>query len=161
MIKYNPKLKEEARRLRAQMTDSERALWARLRRKQVQSVQFYTQKPIGNYIVDFYAPKAKLVVEVVAPRTRIASMQQRTCGETPTSRPRDCGCSGSTVSKCRGDRRSDGSDTEGGGGIARGKSPLTPLCKGGEGVVALPERSEESKNLGAELNVGPMRTTTW
>ena len=35
-----------------------------MRRKQVQSVQFYTQKPIGNYIVDFYAPKAKLVVEV-------------------------------------------------------------------------------------------------
>ncbi len=64
MIKYDPKLKEHARRLRAQMTDSERALWARLRRKQVQSVQFYTQKPIGNYIVDFYAPTAKLVVEV-------------------------------------------------------------------------------------------------
>ena len=64
MIKYDPKLKEEARRLRAQMTDSERALWARLRRKQVQSVQFYTQKPLGSYIVDFYAPKANLVVEV-------------------------------------------------------------------------------------------------
>ena len=64
MIKYDPKLKQEARRLRSQMTDSERALWARLRRKQVQSVQFYTQKAIGNYIVDFYAPKAKLVVEV-------------------------------------------------------------------------------------------------
>lgn len=27
-------------------------------------MQFYRQKPIGNYIVDFYAPKAKLVVEV-------------------------------------------------------------------------------------------------
>ncbi len=64
MITFNPKPKEKARRLRAQMTDGERALWARLRRKQVQSVQFYTQKPIGNYIVDFYAPKAKLVVEV-------------------------------------------------------------------------------------------------
>ena len=61
MIKYNPKLKEEARRLHVQMTDSECALWARLRRKQVLSVQFYTQKPIDNYIVDFYAPKAKLV----------------------------------------------------------------------------------------------------
>jgi very-short-patch-repair endonuclease len=46
------------------MTDSERALWEMLRRKQVQSVQFYRQKPIGNYIVDFYAPKAKIVVEV-------------------------------------------------------------------------------------------------
>jgi len=46
------------------MTDSERALWERLRGKQVQAVQFYRQKPIGNYIVDFYAPKAKIVVEV-------------------------------------------------------------------------------------------------
>ena len=99
MIKYNPKLKEEARRLRAQMTDSERALWARLRRKQVQSVQFYTQKPIGNYIVDFYAPKAKLVVRSMAPSTRIASMQRRTWGETPTWRPSDFGSSGSTMSK--------------------------------------------------------------
>ena len=64
MIKYNRKLKEKARRLRIQMTDSERALWGELRRKQVHSVQFYRQKPIGNYIVDFYAPKAKMVVEV-------------------------------------------------------------------------------------------------
>ena len=46
------------------MTDAERALWARLRRKQVQSVQFYTQKTIGNHIVDFYTPKARLVVEL-------------------------------------------------------------------------------------------------
>ena len=57
-----------ARRLRTQMTDSERALWERLRRKQVHSVQFYRQKPIGNYIVDFYAPKAKMVVEVDGPQ---------------------------------------------------------------------------------------------
>jgi very-short-patch-repair endonuclease len=27
-------------------------------------VQFYRQKPIGNYIVDFYAPAAQLVVEI-------------------------------------------------------------------------------------------------
>ena len=64
MIEYNHELKERARRLRTQMTDSEHALWERLRRKQVQAVQFYRQKPIGNYIVDFYAPKAKVVVEV-------------------------------------------------------------------------------------------------
>ena len=27
-------------------------------------VQFYRQKPVGNYIADFYAPAARLVVEV-------------------------------------------------------------------------------------------------
>jgi very-short-patch-repair endonuclease len=35
-----------------------------LRGKQLAGVQFYRQKPIGNYIVDFYAPKARLVVEI-------------------------------------------------------------------------------------------------
>ena len=28
------------------------------------NIQFYRQKPIGNYIVDFYAPLGKLVIEV-------------------------------------------------------------------------------------------------
>jgi len=32
--------------------------------KQILGVQFYRQKPIGNFIVDFFAPRAKLVVEV-------------------------------------------------------------------------------------------------
>ena len=64
MLKYNHNLKQSARRLRAEMTDSEQILWLRLRRKQLRDVQFYRQKPIGNYIVDFYAPKVKLVVEV-------------------------------------------------------------------------------------------------
>ncbi len=53
-----------ARTLRANMTDSEQALWSRLRGKQLKGVQFYRQRPIGNAIVDFYAPKAKFVVEV-------------------------------------------------------------------------------------------------
>lgn len=26
--------------------------------------QFYRQKPIGNYIVDFYCPRAELVIEL-------------------------------------------------------------------------------------------------
>ena len=64
MLTYNRKLKPTARRLRADMTNSEQILWSRLRKKQLQGTQFYRQKPIGTYIVDFYAPKAKLVVEV-------------------------------------------------------------------------------------------------
>jgi very-short-patch-repair endonuclease len=46
------------------MTNAERLLWSKLRRKRLQSYQFYRQKIIGNYIVDFYCPKAKLVVEI-------------------------------------------------------------------------------------------------
>ncbi|WP_245549477.1 MULTISPECIES: endonuclease domain-containing protein [Methylomicrobium] len=46
------------------MTDAEKILWSRVRRKQISGVQFYRQKPIGGYIVDFYAPQAKLVIEL-------------------------------------------------------------------------------------------------
>ena len=64
MLKYNPKLKANTRQLRQNLTDSELSLWRRLRGKQLAGVQFYRQKPIGDYIVDFYAPKAKLVIEI-------------------------------------------------------------------------------------------------
>ena len=64
MLQYGPKLKYFSRRLRKGMTESEQVLWLQLRRKQLLGVQFYRQKPIGNYVVDFYAPEAKLVIEV-------------------------------------------------------------------------------------------------
>ena len=46
------------------MTDAEKLLWSKLRRKQLKNCQFYRQRIIGNYIVDFYCPKEKLIVEV-------------------------------------------------------------------------------------------------
>jgi very-short-patch-repair endonuclease len=64
MLPYNRKLKQPSRRLRSNMTDAEERLWARLRGKQLLGVQFYRQKPLGNCIVDFYAPKPHLVIEV-------------------------------------------------------------------------------------------------
>ena len=64
MLPYNKKLKNLARELRKNMTDAERHLWSRIRRKQLKNYQFYRQKNIGDYIVDFYCPGAKLIVEV-------------------------------------------------------------------------------------------------
>lgn len=64
MLPYRSDLKNNARQLRKNMTDSERAFWKRLRGKQILGVQFYRQKPVGGYIVDFFAPKVKMVVEV-------------------------------------------------------------------------------------------------
>ncbi len=46
------------------MTDAERHLWQRLRRKAICGVQFYRQKPLLGYIVDFHAPAAGLVIEL-------------------------------------------------------------------------------------------------
>ena len=64
MLRYKQHLKNKARHLRKNMTGSERVLWARLRGKQLYGMQVYRQKPIGDYIVDFFIPKAKLVIEV-------------------------------------------------------------------------------------------------
>ena len=64
MKHYNAKLKESSRTLRSNMTDAEQMLWHHLRRKQIQGMQFYRQKPLLSFIVDFYCPAAKLVVEL-------------------------------------------------------------------------------------------------
>ncbi|MDD4995636.1 MAG: endonuclease domain-containing protein [Patescibacteria group bacterium] len=64
MPTYNSKLKTTARNLRKAMTPAEMTLWIRLRHKQVYGAQFFRQTRIGNYIVDFYCPSKKLVVEV-------------------------------------------------------------------------------------------------
>jgi very-short-patch-repair endonuclease len=64
MLSYRADLKQTARRLRRDMTDAEQKLWFRIRRKQLSGVQFYRQRPIGNYIVDFVAPSVRLVIEL-------------------------------------------------------------------------------------------------
>jgi very-short-patch-repair endonuclease len=57
MLPFNRKLKPLARNLRANMTDAEQLIWSKLRKKQIGNAQFYRQKNIGHYIVDFYCPK--------------------------------------------------------------------------------------------------------
>lgn len=52
-----------ARQFRKALTPPEARLWARLKGK-ADSLHFREQHPIGPYIVDFYCPKANLIVEV-------------------------------------------------------------------------------------------------
>jgi len=63
MKPYNKNLKQPSRDLRNNLTDAEKLLWSKLRGKQILGLQFYRQKPILNYIVDFYCPAANLVIE--------------------------------------------------------------------------------------------------
>lgn len=63
MKPYNKNLKQVSRDLRNNMTEAEKLLWSKLRGKQILGLQFYRQKPIMNYIVDFYCPAANLVIE--------------------------------------------------------------------------------------------------
>lgn len=46
------------------MTDAEKLLWSKLRMKQLKGLMFSRQKPLGEYIADFYCHRAKLVIEV-------------------------------------------------------------------------------------------------
>ena len=62
-ILYNPGLKQRARELRNQGILSEVLLWNQLKGRKIYGYQFMRQKPIGEYIVDFYCSKLKLVIE--------------------------------------------------------------------------------------------------
>ena len=63
-IHYNPKLKQRARELRKNSTLSEVLLWEELKSRKMLGYKFLRQKPIGNYIVDFFCNKLKLVIEI-------------------------------------------------------------------------------------------------
>jgi very-short-patch-repair endonuclease len=64
MLPYDNNLKDFSRKLRKNMTDAEKALWLRIRGRQIKGYQFFRQKPIGSFIVDFYCPKGNLVIEL-------------------------------------------------------------------------------------------------
>ena len=62
MIEYNKSNIPLAKALRKNMTPWEQKLWYRFLRNY--PIRFQRQKSIGNYIVDFYCAKARLIVEL-------------------------------------------------------------------------------------------------
>lgn len=60
--KHNPDLIPFAKQLRKNMTPEEKHLWYDFLRGH--PVRFLRQKVLGNYIVDFYCAKARLVIEL-------------------------------------------------------------------------------------------------
>ena len=64
MQPYSKSLKQLSQKLRTEQTDAERKLWQRINRDQLLGFRFNRQKPLLNYIVDFYCPKAKLIIEL-------------------------------------------------------------------------------------------------
>jgi len=59
------------------MTDAQQLLWKRIRGKQILGVQFNRQKPILNYIVDFYCARARLILELDGGQHLDADHQQK------------------------------------------------------------------------------------
>ena len=61
----SPKYVQElAKEFRKKPTPAEQRLWEALRRNQMDGVKFHRQRSLGRYILDFYAPSAKLVIEL-------------------------------------------------------------------------------------------------
>ena len=56
-------LTQTARELRRNMTDAERALWQRLKARQLEGFKFRRQEQIGRFIVDFVCFERGLIVE--------------------------------------------------------------------------------------------------
>lgn len=57
-------LKDFRKELRNNSTKAESRLWKVLRKRQLEGRKFRRQHSIGNYIVDFYCPEEKLIVEL-------------------------------------------------------------------------------------------------
>lgn len=63
-LRYNPKLKALARELRKKSMLAEVLLWQCVSKRQRGGHDFHRQKPVGEYIVDFFAPELMLAVEI-------------------------------------------------------------------------------------------------
>ena len=59
-----PEIERRAIELRSGMTPAEEKLWDALKGKKLGGLRFRAQHPIGRFILDFYCPAKKLVVEL-------------------------------------------------------------------------------------------------
>lgn len=59
-----PEIEAAARRMRRNMTPAEKKLWKALKGKKLGGLKFRAQHPVGPFILDFYCPACKLVVEL-------------------------------------------------------------------------------------------------
>ncbi|HXQ20703.1 MAG TPA: DUF559 domain-containing protein, partial [Candidatus Acidoferrales bacterium] len=57
-------VQRRARQLRGELTRAERELWRRLRDQQLEGYRFRRQHAVDRFIVDFFCPRARLVVEI-------------------------------------------------------------------------------------------------
>ncbi len=64
ILPYNRKLKPLAKALRKNMTFAEVLLWSELKHKGMCGYDFDRQRPIYNYIVDFYCTDLMLAIEI-------------------------------------------------------------------------------------------------
>jgi very-short-patch-repair endonuclease len=76
-IHYKKHLKVFAKELRNNSTKSEIKLWKYLKGKQMMGYYFHRQRPIDEYIADFFCHKLKLVIELDGFTHRFEEVAQR------------------------------------------------------------------------------------
>jgi very-short-patch-repair endonuclease len=59
-----PEIENAARQLRHRLTPAETKLWQALKNRQLGNLRWRCQHPIGRFIVDFYCPACRLIIEV-------------------------------------------------------------------------------------------------
>ena len=64
IIPYEPHLKDLARELRQRSTLAEILLWRQLKGKRMLGCDFDRQKPIDQYILDFFCSELTLAIEI-------------------------------------------------------------------------------------------------
>ena len=65
MLPYKVSNTKRARKLRKRMTLAEKKIWSELLRKdKLEGFRFLRQKPLDNYIADFYCAELLLVIEI-------------------------------------------------------------------------------------------------
>jgi very-short-patch-repair endonuclease len=64
IIPYNARMKEYAREFRNNPTPTEAMLWEHLKGKQMKGYDFHRQKPLGNFVVDFFCHELMLAIEI-------------------------------------------------------------------------------------------------
>jgi very-short-patch-repair endonuclease len=63
-IRNDPTLKQRRRELRCNQTEAEKTFWAQIRNRRFYGMRFVRQYSAGPYILDFYCPQLRLVVEL-------------------------------------------------------------------------------------------------
>ena len=59
-----PEIERRAKEMRQSLTPAEEMLWEAIRSVTLREIRFRAQHPVGVWILDFYCPKLKLVIEV-------------------------------------------------------------------------------------------------
>ena len=62
-----PQIQQAARHPRQNLTPAEAKLWSLLQKRQQNGLKFRCQHPLGRFIVDFYCPTYKLIIEIDGP----------------------------------------------------------------------------------------------